>query len=63
MQVFTPYPPWIPVAFAQERFYYRFLAGPQNRLTWALDPELGDAWALATFVCGLLMILKGVRAF
>lgn len=35
-----------PFASPQERFYFRFLGGPQNRLTWALDPEHGNDWAL-----------------
>ncbi|CAE6912162.1 unnamed protein product, partial [Symbiodinium sp. CCMP2456] len=27
---------------AKEKFYFRFLGGPQNRLAWALDPEHGS---------------------
>ncbi|CAJ1356001.1 unnamed protein product [Effrenium voratum] len=42
---------------AKERFYFRFLGGPQNRLTWALDPEHGSArtaiWRLRRCVVGL----------
>ena len=42
---------------AKERFYFRFLGGPQNRLTWALDPEHGNArtaiWRLRRCVVGL----------
>ena len=36
---------FVPVGSRQERFYFRFLGGPQNRLTWALDPEHGNDWA------------------
>ncbi|CAK9042948.1 unnamed protein product [Durusdinium trenchii] len=41
----------------KERFYFRFLGGPQNRLTWMLDPEFGNAqraiWRLRRCVVGL----------
>ncbi len=36
---------FVPFGSRQERFYFRFLGGPQNRLTWALDPEHGNDWA------------------
>lgn len=43
----------------EERFYFRFLGGPQNRLTWSLDPEHGQAaraiWRLRRCVVGLQM--------
>jgi len=42
---------------AKERFYFRFLGGPQNRLTWMLDPEHGNArtaiWRMRRCVVGL----------
>ncbi|CAE7252824.1 unnamed protein product [Symbiodinium microadriaticum] len=43
----------------KEKFYFRFLGGPQNRLAWALDPEHGKArtaiWRLRRCVVGLQM--------
>jgi len=42
---------------AKERVYFRYLAGPQDRLAWILDPEQGDPrlaiWRMRRCVVGL----------
>eukprot|EP00929_Paragymnodinium_shiwhaense_P096436 TRINITY_DN58024_c0_g1_i1.p1 TRINITY_DN58024_c0_g1~~TRINITY_DN58024_c0_g1_i1.p1 ORF type:complete len:1106 (-),score=184.54 TRINITY_DN58024_c0_g1_i1:87-3404(-) len=42
---------------AREKFYFRFLGGPQDRLAWMLDPDNGDprvaTWRLSRCIVGL----------
>ena len=43
------------IVHCQEAFYFRFLGGPQNRLTWALDPEDGDAGDPLEQICSWIL--------